>query len=58
MHTTCADVHQAFNTVDSDNDGRIDVAQLLEVASLIGMKVMSVNHAKALITKYGSKGRQ
>jgi len=49
---------QAFNTVDSDHDGRIDADQLQEVANIIGIRVMSVNHAKALITKYGSRGWQ
>jgi len=44
--------------VDSNCDGRIDAEQLLEVAKIIGIKVMSVNHAKALITKYGSRGWQ
>jgi len=44
--------------VDSNHDGRIDAEQLLEVAQLVGIKVMSVHHAKALITKYGSRGWQ
>ena len=52
----CIDVAQAFNDVDSNHDGRIDATQLLEVAKLIGIKVKSVHHAEALITKYGSRG--
>ena len=51
------DVQQAFNAVDTNHDGRIDAKQLLQVAKLVGVKVMSVHHAQALITKYGSRGR-
>ena len=44
--------------MDSNHDGRIDAEQLLEVAKVVGMKVKSVLHAQALITKYGSRGWQ
>ena len=44
--------------MDSNHDGRIDAEQLLEVAKAVGMKVKSVHHAQALITKYGSRGWQ
>ena len=54
----CSDVQQAFNAADTDHDGRIDAKQLLEVAEFVGMKVTSVYHAQALITKYGSRGQQ
>jgi len=52
------DVQQAFNLADSNRDGRIDAEQLLEVATTIGMRVKSLQHAQALITKYGSRGWQ
>jgi len=42
--------------VDSDHDGRIDAEQLLELAKIVGIKVMSMSHARALITKYSSRG--
>jgi len=49
-------VQLAFSSVDSDHVGKIDAEQLLEVAKMIGMKVKSVHHAQALITKYASRG--
>jgi len=52
------DLEQAFDAMDTNLDGRIDAEQLLEVAEVVGMKVKSVHHAQALITKYGSRGWQ
>ena len=51
-----ADLHQAFERVDHDGDGVINVQELEQIAMSLGLK-LSHAQAEAVVSRFGTKGQ-
>ena len=51
-----SDLQQAFERVDHDGDGVINVEQLEQIALSLGLK-LSHSQAEAVVLRFGSKGQ-
>jgi len=50
-----ADLQEAFERVDHDRDGMINVAELEEIARSLNLSLTHA-HAEAVISRFGTKG--
>jgi len=51
-----ADLQEAFEQVDEDRDGVINVEQLEQIALSLGLK-LSRAQAEAVVSRFGTKGQ-
>ena len=56
LYDLCADLQHAFERVDHDGDGVINVNELEQIARSLNLK-LSHSQAEAVVSRFGSKGQ-